>query len=88
MRRKPRSKDAGIFANGMGVDIVYQGIAVTALIMSSYFFGVYLDTGIWQITTSTHGISMAFLTMSMVGCFHSLNLRSRRGSIFKLKKQN
>ena len=31
---------------------------------------------------------MAFLTMCMVECFHSLNMRSRRQSIFKLKKQN
>lgn len=88
MRRKPRPKNDGIFAGGVATDIIYQGIVITALIMFSYFVGVYIDTGIWQITTSPHGISMAFLTMSMVGCFHSLNLRSRRESIFKLKKQN
>ena len=31
---------------------------------------------------------MAFLTLSMMEVFHSFNLRSRRESIFKLKKQN
>jgi Ca2+-transporting ATPase len=31
---------------------------------------------------------MAFLTMSMAEIFHSLNMRSQRGSIFKLKGQN
>ena len=31
---------------------------------------------------------MAFLTLSMVEMFHSLNMRSRRGSIFKLPTQN
>ena len=88
MQRKPRPKTDGIFADGMAFDIVYQGIIITALIMFSYFVGVYIDTGAWQITTSAHGISMAFLTMCMVGCFHSINLRSRRQSIFSLKKQN
>ena len=31
---------------------------------------------------------MAFLTLSMVEIFHSLNMRSRRGSIFKLNSHN
>lgn len=88
MERKPREKSSGLFADGLGFDIIYQGIAVTALIVTSYFIGHYIDTGTWEITTSPHGISMAFLTMCMVGCFHSINLRSRRQSIFKLKNQN
>jgi len=31
---------------------------------------------------------MAFLTMSMAEIFHSFNLRSQRGSVFKLHSQN
>jgi len=31
---------------------------------------------------------MAFLTLSMVEMFHSLNMRSRRGSVFGLPTQN
>ena len=31
---------------------------------------------------------MAFLTMSMAEIFHSFNMRSQRGSIFRLKGQN
>ena len=37
---------------------------------------------------SDHGITMAFLTMSMAEIFHSLNMRSQRASIFSLKKHN
>ncbi|MPN64599.1 hypothetical protein SDC9_212375 [bioreactor metagenome] len=33
-------------------------------------------------------MTMAFLTMSMAEIFQSFNMRSRRGSIFTLKKQN
>ena len=34
------------------------------------------------------GMTMAFLTLSMVEMFHSFNMRSRRQSIFSLKSQN
>ena len=37
---------------------------------------------------SADGMTMAFLTLSFVELFHSLNMRSRRKSIFSLKKQN
>ena len=88
MRRKPRDAKAGIFANGMGFDVAYQGILVTILVMTSYFIGHYMETGNWAITNSADGTTMAFLTMSMAEIFHSLNMRSQRGSIFKLGSRN
>lgn len=88
MERKPREKNAGIFADGLGFDILYQGIAVTALIVFAYLTGHYLEFGDWGIAPSEQGITMAFFTTSIVGCMHALNLRSRRQSIFKLKSQN
>ena len=88
MRRKPRDAKAGIFSDGMGVDIAYQGVLVTVLTIASYFIGHFLETGNWEITDSAHGMTMAFLTMSMAEIFHSFNMRSQRGSIFKLGSQN
>ncbi len=88
MRRKPRPAKAGIFSGGMGVDIAYQGVLVTVLVMASYFVGNFMETGAWAIATSAHGMTMAFLTMSMAEIFHSFNMRSQRGSIFSLKSQN
>ena len=88
MRRKPRDSKAGIFAGGMGVDIAYQGALVTILTLTSYFIGHFMETGNWEITTSAHGMTMAFLTMSMAEIFHSFNMRSQRGSMFKLGSQN
>ena len=88
MERKPREAKAGIFAGGMGVDIVYQGLLVTILTLVSYFIGHYMETGVWEITNSADGTTMAFLTMSMAEIFHSLNMRSQRGSIFKLGSIN
>ena len=88
MRRKPRDAKAGIFSDGMGVDIAYQGVLVTILTIASYFIGHFMETGNWEITNSPHGMTMAFLTMSMAEIFHSFNMRSQRGSIFRLGSQN
>ena len=88
MKRKPRDAKAGIFADGMGFDIAYQGFLVTALVMVSYFIGHFMETGEWTITNSAHGTTMAFVTMSMAEIFHSMNMRSQRGSIFKLGSKN
>jgi Ca2+-transporting ATPase len=88
MERKPRDKKEGIFAGGLGFDIIYQGIMVTIITLAAYFIGGYIQTGAWEISQSTHGITMAFLTMSMAEIFHSFNMRSQRNSIFKITRQN
>ena len=88
MRRKPRKSDAGIFSDGMGFDVAYQGIVVTILVLISFFVGHFMQTGNWHLGDSTHGMTMAFLTMSMAEIFHSLNMRSQRQSIFTLSTQN
>ena len=88
MHRRPRDAKAGVFAGGMGFDIAYQGFFVTLLIMISYFIGHFIETGVWEITNSADGTTMAFLTMSMAEIFHSFNMRSQRGSIFTLGTHN
>ncbi len=88
MKRKPRSAKAGVFAGGMGWDIAYQGLMISALVLLSYFLGHFMETGAWVIENSAHGTTMAFLTMSMAEIFHSFNMRSQRGSIFKLGSHN
>ena len=88
MNRKPRDAKSGIFSGGMGVDIAYQGVLVTLLTIASYFIGYFVETGNWEITNSAHGMTMAFLTMSMAEIFHSFNMRSQRESIFRLGSHN
>ena len=88
MHRKPRKSRDGIFAGGVGFDIAYQGILVTVLTLSAYFIGHFMESGVWEIANSADGMTMAFLTMSMAEIFHSFNMRSQRGSVFKLKSQN
>ena len=94
MKRKPRNASDGVFAGGMGLDIAFQGIIITLLVLASFFAGVYFDMGYIDIadmiagTADAEGVTMAFITLSMVEIFHSFNMRSRRASIFSMKTQN
>ena len=88
MKRSPRDSKEGIFAGGMAFDVLFQGVIVTVLVMVSYLLGHYYESGVWEFVNSKDGTTMAFLTLSMVEIFHSLNMRSRRGSIFRMKTHN
>ena len=83
MNRNPRNSNEGIFSGGVGVDVVYQGLLVSVLTLASYFLGIVESHG-----DPEHGVTMAFLTMSMAEIFHSFNMRSQRKSIFSLKSHN
>ena len=80
MKRPPRKSSDGIFAGGVGFDVVYQGLFVTLLTFAAYFIGHFMEAGRWEITESADGMTMAFLTMSMCEIFHSFNMRSQHGS--------
>ena len=100
MRRPPRNSKDGIFAGGLGFDVIYQGLLVTVITIAAYLIGSYMefspafgkgwfahliDTNVME---SGHGMTMAFLAMSMCEIFHSFNMRSQRKSVFSLKGQN
>lgn len=94
MKRKPRKASDGVFAGGMGIDIAFQGVIITILVLASFFAGMYFHNGAIELSMLTDGIAdpegvtMAFITLSMVEIFHSFNMRSRRASIFSMKTQN
>lgn len=88
MNRPPRQKGEGIFAGGLGVDAIYQGVMVAILTLTAYYIGHYMEAGTWEFVNSADGMTMAFLTMSMAEVFHSFNMRSQRGSVFSLKTHN
>lgn len=94
MKRKPRNASDGVFAGNMGLDTVVQGIIITVLVLASFFCGVYFDLGTIDLSAlgttmaDEEGVMMAFITLNMVEIFHCFNMRSRRASIFHMKKQN
>ncbi|MBM6774278.1 cation-translocating P-type ATPase [Olsenella profusa] len=95
MKRKPRNATDGVFAGGMGFDITFQGVIITVLVLASFFAGMaFHNNGVIDLAAlvdghpDPEGVTMAFITLSMVEIFHSFNMRSRRASLFSMKKQN
>lgn len=80
MKKPPRSTKEGIFAHGLGINIIYQGITIAVLTLISYLIG--------NAHSHITGMTMAFLTMSTCEVFQALNLRSTTKSIFRLKTHN
>ncbi|MEG1757138.1 MAG: cation-translocating P-type ATPase [Oscillospiraceae bacterium] len=88
MHRPPRSSSDGVFSGGAGFDIAYQGVLISLITLGAYFIGHFMESGLWEITDSADGMTMAFLAMSMAEIFHAFNIRSQRQSIFSLKSSN
>ena len=88
MTRPPRNRKESIFADGLSFDIAFQGFVIAAITIFSFFAGHRMESGVWGIAESPAGMTMAFLTLSMIEIFHSFNMRSRSLSLFSIKKQN
>ena len=93
MKRAPRKPDEGIFAGGLGLNVVLQGIFIGLVTLMSYLIGHMIENNwVWEWTipngVSPDGMTMAFLTLSLTESFHSFNARSLNHSIFSVKKQN
>ena len=80
MTQAPRDSKEGIFAGGLGIDVIWQGACISLLTLVSFFIGNAFAEGF--------GTTMAFVTMSMAEITHSFNLRSREKSVFMLKSHN
>lgn len=80
MKKPPRNPKEGIFAGGLGIGVLYQGIIIAALTILSFLNGIKTD--------AVTGMTMAFLTLSLCELFHSLNMRSRTKSIFHMSTHN
>ena len=77
MEKTPKPKNEGIFANGLGVRIVLQGMMFAALTLIGFRLGQTV-TGMIE-----GGQTMAFMILSLSQVVHSFNMRSDK-SIFKI----
>ena len=80
MQRKPRSSNAHIFSDGLGINLLWQGIVIAVLTLASYVIGAK--------TSPAAGTTMAFITLSVCEMLHSWNMRSLRKSIFAMHSHN
>lgn len=69
MLRKPKPKNEGIFAHGMGVRVILQGFMFAILTLSAFAIG-----GMGGDVTAAR--TMAFLTLALSQLFHAFNVRS------------
>ena len=86
MKRKPRPTTDGIFSHGAGFDMVWQGILLAIVEISSYLIGYYLEkgslNGLFSGELCANAMAMAFLTVNFAEMMCAINMRSRQGSIF------
>jgi len=81
MERKPRAKNQGLFADGLGFNIIYQGIVIGILTLTAY-----LIVNNWH--GSAYGITAAFLTLSLCELFHAYTMRSQKDFALFLRPKN
>lgn len=77
MDHKPKPKDEGIFANGLGVRVVLQGMMFAALTLIGFNLGQSV-TG-----TLAGGQTMAFMILALSQLVQAFNMRSEH-SLFKI----
>ncbi len=90
MRRKPRATTDGIFSNGAGFDMIWQGVYLAVIELASYFIGYYMEpvgggkgfAGVFSGQECVNAMAMAFLTVNFAEMFCAINMRSRMGSLF------
>ena len=74
MDKKPKPKNEGIFAHGLGIRVVIQGAMFAALTLIGYYIG-----GV----NTVQGQTMAFIVLSLSQVVQAFNMRSDR-SLFKI----
>lgn len=86
MKRKPRESSEGIFSNGAGVDMIWQGLYLAFIEILAYVIGHKLElgtfSGIFNSEYCVNAVAMAFLTVNFAEICCAINMRSRRHSLF------
>lgn len=86
MEKKPRLKNEGIFANGLGIRIALQGVMISALTLVGFKIGEIMGGSLKA------GQTLAFMVLALSQVVHSYNMRSEKSlfeiGFFKNKKLN
>ena len=82
MKKHPKPKDEGIFAHGLGVKVVIQGIMFASLTLAGYYIGQYATLG-GIAPSEKAGQTMAFFILALCQIVQAYNMRSEH-SLFKI----
>ena len=77
MDRKPKPKNEGIFASGLGIRVVLQGMMFAALTLIGFKLGEHFTGKL------AGGQTMAFMVLSLSQVVQAFNMRSER-SVFRI----
>ena len=77
MDRKPKPKNEGIFAGGLGIRVVLQGMMFAALTLIGFKLGE------WKTGTLEGGQTLAFMILALSQVVQAYNMRSEH-SLFKI----
>lgn len=77
MKQPPRKSNESFFSNGLGINILLQGVVKGVITLVAYYVALKLRSQEAAVTT-------AFATLSLIQLAHALTLRSETTSIFKL----
>ena len=75
MNERPRPKDEGLFAHGLGIKVALQGCLFGALSLIAYYIG--------RQTSVEHGQTLAFMVLALCQIVQAYNMRSEM-SLFKI----
>ncbi len=78
MNQPPKPKTEGIFANGLGVRVVLQGLMFGVLSLIAFWLGWQGDS-----TRIVHGQTLAFMVLALSQVVQAYNMRSQR-SLFAI----
>lgn len=79
MDKKPKPKNEGLFANGLGVRVVLQGAMFAALTLIGFMIGHKYDIG----ESESAGQTVAFMVLALSQVVQAFNMRSDH-SLFKI----
>ena len=82
MTQKPRRAKDSLFNKAFSIRLIWQGIMVGALTLTSYWLGEYVlsDPNCADATANT----MAFATLTLSQLFHAFDVRSESRSLFSI----
>jgi Ca2+-transporting ATPase len=82
MNQPPRDTSKGLFADGLGKQIAWQGVMIGIITFLAFYIG-YLtgDAG----NKLKHAQTVGFMVLAISQLFHAFNVRSEKYSTFKLR---
>ena len=85
MSHKPRTSKDSFLSFGIAPSIIYQGIFEAAITLFVYWFAAEGPMTTSLVGEERHVLAetMAFVTLGMIQLFHSYNVKSTFGSLFK-----